>query len=320
MGERPADSITISCGDKVLWECGSGHQWRARVSDRTRQDSPTGCPRCSTKVSRPEQEIYEYISTFADAEQNNRTVISPKELDIYIESKGIAIEFNGLYWHSEPMVGREYHRDKWLACKRAGIQLITIWEDDWSSNPILIKRMLRDKIMGRPTVGARRTKAIDIDVSTARDFLATHHIQGWTRGTHYTGLELDGNIVAVMVTTVRSGTAYLDRYASSVGVQGGLSKMMKHLGYPSWVTYADHSVSDGSLYENTGWVKEKELKPDYSYIVSNRREHKFNYRLKRFRDDPRLMFEEGKTERELADINGLLRVYDAGKTKYVFER
>lgn len=47
------------------------------------------------------------------------------------------------------------------------------------------------------------------------------------------------------------------------------------------------------------------------------RHHKFNYRIARFRRDPDLEYHDGMSERELAALNGLERVYDAGKTRWV---
>lgn len=82
------------------------------------------------------------------------------------------------------------------------------------------------------------------------------------------------------------------------------------------VSFADFTVSDGSLYERTGWKKVGVLKPDYMYVWNFERVHKFNFRKDRFREDDDLYYEEGMTEFELAEKNGLLRVYDCGKVKY----
>ena len=87
--------------------------------------------------------------------------------------------------------------------------------------------------------------------------------------------------------------------------------------YRQLETFADLAYSDGGLYETTGWTKRKVLNPDYTYLKSGKRVHKFNYRKSRFSSDPSLHFETGMTERELAKLNGLHRVYDAGKAKYV---
>jgi hypothetical protein len=52
------------------------------------------------------------------------------------------------------------------------------------------------------------------------------------------------------------------------------------------------------------------------YGVDGERKPKFGYRLKRFESDPELEWEAGLTERELAKLNGLERIWDSGKTRY----
>lgn len=78
---------------------------------------------------------------------NDRSLIAPQELDVFIPEKYVAIEFNGVYWHSEECgKDKHYHYNKGLACKEKGVQLLQVWEDDWARNPELIKRMLAHKL------------------------------------------------------------------------------------------------------------------------------------------------------------------------------
>lgn len=52
-----------------------------------------GCPIYGNHLSRNECEIYDYIKIFSkDALQRDNKVIKPKELDIYVPSKNLAIE------------------------------------------------------------------------------------------------------------------------------------------------------------------------------------------------------------------------------------
>lgn len=83
------------------------------------------------------------------------------------------------------------------------------------------------------------------------------------------------------------------------------------------ITFADHEVSNGNLYETLGFTLDGQLDPDYKYIVDNQRRHKFGYRLKRFKNDPDLIYRDGLTENQLAEINDLHRVWDCGKSRYV---
>lgn len=121
---------------------------------------------------------------------------------------------------------------------------------------------------------------------------------------------------------LKSGDNYiLSRYATSMNVVGGHSKVVKYLernySYGRLITFADNTFSAGSLYEATGWEKDGLVPPDYSYLVNNKRQHKFGFRKARFSRDPSLLFELNMTESELAALNGLLRIWDAGKVRYV---
>lgn len=303
-------TFTKHSGQRIWWQCSSGHKWYAKIADRTMLGS--GCPVCAHgQVSAPENELAEFVSTITEIKRHDRTLISPKELDIYVPSKKIAIEFNGLYWHTEEKVGRTYHYDKWLACKNAGVQLIQIWEDDWKHKNNIARSLIRTKISGRPSLGARHTEVkSDIDV---KDFINDNHLQGYVGGQHKLSLIHDNELVAAAVI---GSTGEVRRYCSTLSVVGGLDKLLSASGLTTFYTFADHCVSNGDLYEKTGWSRRGELPPDYKYVVNDRREHKFNYRIKRFEKDNSLVFYEGKTERELAMINRLPRVYDSGKTKY----
>ena len=117
------------------------------------------------------------------------------------------------------------------------------------------------------------------------------------------------------------GVWELSRYATAGLVRGGFTRLLttfvKEHRPTQVVSFSDNTVSDGGVYEQAGFTRDGEIAPDYSYLVEGQRVHKFNYRLNRFRTDPDLKFEPGLTEKELADLNGLPRIYDAGKVRWV---
>ena len=68
--------------------------------------------------------------------QNCRNIIAPLEIDIFIPSKNIAIEYDGLYWHSSNKfsgrtIEKKYHLNKTEQCLKKGIKLIHIFENEW---------------------------------------------------------------------------------------------------------------------------------------------------------------------------------------------
>lgn len=322
----PINKITRASGEKVWWRCAQfdDHVWQSTVSDRA---GGHGCPICSTRNSVPESELYEFLATVYKGKiLRSAAILNRKEVDIYIPELKIGVEFNGIYWHSEKFKTSTDHLNKRLAAEAQGIRLITIWEDDWRDKRLIVESMLKSKlgVDEREKVYARNTTITEIDYSSASDFLNSYHIQGSAKGSIYIGSVYEGELVAVMVLAKRNNGEYeLSRYATSKHVIGGQSKMLswvkKNTAIPKLVTFADLDISDGNLYTKTGWSFIEELAPDYKYSKLGsvpKREHKFNYRLKRFKSDPTLKYEEGLTEKELAKLNKLYRIWDSGKKKY----
>ena len=71
------------------------------------------------------------------------------------------------------------------------------------------------------------------------------------------------------------------------------------------------------MYESIGFEKERETKPSYWYAYngSSQREHRYNYRkqnLKGFEN-----YSSDKTEKQIMDEAGYLRIYDCGTFKFV---
>lgn len=273
-----------------------------------------------------ERDIGDFIrSEGVTIECGIRTIISPYELDIYIPEHKLAIEYCGLYWHSEIKgKDRHYHKRKHTMCKELGIQLITIFEDEWKQHPQQVKQKIKHLlgIRDKDVVYARKTSVVLIDKLTKREFFDVNHIQGDGPSSINIGLEVDGEVVAVMGFKKDKDQHYLNRYATSCSVVGGFSKLLKHFTanyqYNNIISFADLRWSDGGLYEKNGWLLDGELKPDYSYSPDgNTRHHKFGYRrgslekkLKHY--DPNL------SERVNCDNNGVLRIWDCGKLRYKY--
>ena len=314
---------------RAKWVCEKGHEWESFIFNRVR----SGCPKCVKRVSSQELEISTFLQLHGispdDILLSTRKIIPPKELDIYLPSHNLAIEFNGLYWHSEESgKASDYHLSKHVACAERGIQLLIIWEDDWRDRRPIVERMLKEKlgISDEPRVAARKTKVVPLTRQEIAPFMQMYHIQGAASGSYYLGLKEKGadNLVAAMILTRRGDTLTLDRYATSCNVPGGHSKLIayvqREIPFSSLITFADLCISDGALYEKTGWTRDTTLAPDYRYVYNGERVHKFNFRKKRFRDSPDLLWEEGLTERQLAELNGLQKVWDCGKIRYRQEK
>jgi len=80
--------------------------------------------------------------------ENDRSILNGKELDIYLPEKKLAFEFDGLYWHSEMFLPKDYHKNKTNSCESKGVQLIHIFEDDWLYKQDIVKSRI-SSLIGR---------------------------------------------------------------------------------------------------------------------------------------------------------------------------
>lgn len=125
------DSYSAHSGAKVWWKCHfCGYEWQSTIHNRT--TNHRNCPNCTMKgTSFGEQAVFYYVKKiFPDS--INRYHDFDIELDIFIPSKRVGIEFDGIYWHNTQDSEQREH-NKYLICKKNNIKLIRI-KDSKSPN------------------------------------------------------------------------------------------------------------------------------------------------------------------------------------------
>ena len=288
-----------------------------------------GCSKCVGKISKEETEVVDFlISLGISVDTTNKKLISPKELDIVLPEFNIAIEYNGLYWHSSAMSSfdKYSHYNKTQSCTKIGYRLIHIFSDDWKFKKEIIKSILSNVVnKTQAKYFARKCKCKKISICLARTFLNKNHIQGYVISSFHYGLFYEGKLLQVLSFKKEGENFNLVRFASELNttVVGGASKLFKHFcrneEFVLVFTFADMSTFSGSLYENLGFIKIKEIPIDYQYIYQGIRKHKFGFRRKRLQ---KLLpnFDEDKSELWNTRENGIFRIYDCGKNKYQYKR
>jgi len=263
---------------------------------------------------------------------NSRKILpSGLELDFYFPEYNLAIEMNGLYWHSEISGGkdRNYHYNKWKECNDLGITLLSINEDEFSDrqqfwfNKILY--MVGNSNLKK--IHARKCKVVELD--NVSGFLNEHHLQGSNSSKYKFGLTYEDQLVAVMTFSNprgnKFGTIDLSRFCNHSGylISGSASKLLSyfikthgHL-YKEIISFSDNNYSNGKVYKSLGFSLDKNLAPDYKYIIKGKTCHKAGYRkssiFSKFiipsdmKDFP---------EWELMKYLGYDRIWDTGKKKW----
>ncbi len=88
--------VTSKSDKKVWWLCPENHEYSTSVKNRTA--GGTNCPRCSNQSSEPEIRILSELKFLFD-DVKSRYKIEGIEVDIFLPSINVAIEYDGKHWH-----------------------------------------------------------------------------------------------------------------------------------------------------------------------------------------------------------------------------
>lgn len=299
------------------------------------------CKTCNNSTG--EVEVLKFVQSILPGEKvvhGDRTHLPyNRELDVWVPGRKIAIEYDGLKYHtrehfmSDPnrnwtaAQASKYHLWKTEKCEKQGIWLIHIFEDEWLEHRDIVEDKLKAvfkcpmeryyarKLELRPVKRAERDK-----------FLEANHIQGKASGGVAIGLYDGEALLAVQVFLSKGrGSWELVRYATKLGtsVVGGFTKCLrwfernyspkkiKTFGDKRWCSpYTD-------VYKRTGFTLDGETDISYWYVKGVKRWHKAKFRkakLKKMGVDVR-----GKTEDVLMQELGYERIYDCGRFRYIKE-
>lgn len=291
------------------------------------------CPSCANTHSKVGTAFVDYICSLTEGVREMKSLVGSTKLrwDVGVPSKGLAFEFHGLYWHSEEHKDRSYHLSKHLQGLASGFRTIHIFEDEWVERQEAVKALLRNSLgLSCQKVFARKTKLVEVSAQTATKFLEANHIQGATSSSLYLGLSYHDELVAVLGYALRASgrgqknsktDAEITRYATSVKVSGGFTKLLRGLTLKEpkltkLYTFSDVRAFTGKMYEIAGFTKVAVLPVDYFYVRYGKRQHKCTLQKSAFKKNPKLLYDPTLTERELAELNNFYRVYDCGKLKW----
>ena len=292
-----------------------------------------GCPKCGQILSKVEDEIMELLKGLG-CQQRNRGILKGKEIDIFIPSLKLGIEYNGLFWHSEDL-GKDnnYHINKLIECNKQGIRLIQIFEDEWINHREICESKLK-QICGlntNPKIYARKCEIHEMkDKNEAYDFLDKNHIQGRTGFTVGLGAYHEGKLVGVMTfKKEKEGYWDLNRFATDISYQcvGIGGKLFKYFtrNYPfiEIKSFADRRWTTdptNNLYTKLGFEFDSYVPPSYWYynprISKIERFHKFGFRKQHLNKQYGLPLT--MTEREMTTTLGYTRIWDCGLIKYIY--
>lgn len=343
VGEKMRQFMRDRCGGNPMSDPEIKDRWRKslteyyqdkdKVAERSKRVKETCMERygastyissdhyTATFSSKGEDEVREFIGSLGLLCRKRRK--DHVEIDIFVEEKQLGIEYNGLFWHSEARVDKDYHLNKKLYCDSQGIQLVHLFENEWKNRNKQVKGRLRSLLgCNEIRIGARECEIKEIESSEAIDFINEYHIQPSPRNiTKVFALFYKGEVVAVASFGLHHRDpekTVLNRFVTkeNVTISGGLSRLSQHASRElktDILSWCDLRWSNGAGYVRSGWELDDTLLPDYFYIKNG-----YTVISKQSRRKSEANTPEGMTEHQHALNDGLLRVYDCGKLRFVY--
>ena len=321
--------IKIEKGDVIRFKClRCGNEFDYVVGDAMLEIKKIYCPnQIHNSSSLNEQEIYEWLLSLGITNiQRNKRDWNVKdkvyEADLYLPDYNLAIEYNGLYWHSNLNKDDDYHYNKWKFFKSLNIDIIQIFENEWRDSNDIVKSIITNRLGMNKRIYARQCQIKEIENNEYREFLEQNHLQGYCGAKVRLGLYYNDELVMLMSFSKPRFNKKSDweniRTCSKIGINvvGGFSKLMNHFkkNYNGTIiSYIDSRYFSGKGYINNGFSYVGHSKPNYFYFVNkenvlhNRIEfqkHKLKDKLKNFDDN--------LTEKENMLNNGWNWIYDCG--------
>lgn len=284
-----------------------------------------GCPHCGSSIV--QNDLYDFLTSITEVHFNDKSILTPLEIDCYLPEYELGIEYNGLYWHSEGHNNRygfstdkNRHQLKARVALEKGVRLLQFWEHEWATKQALIKSMILHRIgVVQRKLNARHLTVTRITDREARDFYNRNHLQGHRSAKLHLSL---GGVILLSMAPLGIDEWEIIRIASEqmCVVRGGIAKLLTHFirtYHPKRIfTFADLRYSVGDLYSKLGFSLLHMTRPNYFYykgkIFYSRHQcqkKKLHKLLENFNPD--------LSESVNMFNHGFRRVWDAGHLKFV---
>ena len=128
---------------------------------------------------------------------NDRSLIRPLELDIYIPNCSLAIEVNGCFWHSE-YNGKDsnYHLNKTKLCKEKNVRLLHFFDFEINNKFAVVQNIIRNSLGLRNNI-APKGEYVEVSCDFVRNFVESHHLLGFIEADRWYAIMEDSEIISV---------------------------------------------------------------------------------------------------------------------------
>jgi hypothetical protein len=285
-----------------------------------------GCPKCLfLGTSNQEKELIDFINSVYNGKilSNTREIISPKELDIYLPDNKFAIEYNGLFWHKEDLLSKDYHYQKTTQCEKKGIRLFHIFSDEWIEKKDIIKSMICSRLnISKHVIFARKCEFKQVSAIEAKYFYESNHIAGGDYYKYNFGLYYKDILVSCIGfrkprhTKKYSSHIEIARFANAINhnIPGAFQKLLNNSinfiknkeKFNKILSYCDLRFGNGEVYKISGFKDCGYTGVDYWYTDGKIRVNRLNF-----------ITDSLKKQSCKSEDIGMFKIYGCGSKVYI---
>lgn len=318
--------------ESVLYEC---NRHGVVVQSRRNHIQGTGCPHCGTIgcSSSFSEKVSNWLNLLRieHSLENNAPYRGTRfRADIVV--KNLVVELNGEYWHTEDRVGVSRHKDKRELALANGYKIAMFTDTEWRTKEEVIKSWLLQEITNASTVEFdRRLPYSTVELSAAEAALHLEKTKLLTSrpADVWVGLKQDNVLLNVagfkLVTSKRKRLNCMSEACviavSDVAPEGSLAPILHYaqqlLGFAILKAISDDRFFKSSAFLQCGFTPHSKLNPAYTYSKSGNPVARKEVQKSALAVNPKALYDESLTVCELLGLNGIKRLYDAGRTLWI---
>lgn len=183
--------------------------------------------------------------------------------DFYLKEFNLAIECDGLYWHSDGCKDpkpNNYHLKKKNIYNENNIKSLFFREDEIVKKSKIVESIISHHLRLSERVGARKCTIEKISASEARIFFDENHLMGSGSGKSF-ALKYNNEIISAIRIIQKNGNIEISRFCNKLNtsVSGGLSRLVKEViketNPNKIISFVDLRYGDGKSLEKLNFKR-----------------------------------------------------------------
>lgn len=275
----------------------------------------------NNSISSYEKKLQELLEVAGIKYYTNTKKIINKELDIYIPNKKVAVEVNGIYWHSEKYIDSKYHLNKTIQCAQKNIELLHFWDYEIDKKEHIVYSIILNRLNISDRIPARKCVVKELSFKTKKNFLIENHISGDVPSSKNFGLYFNDELISVMTFgKSRFNKKYeyeLLRFCNKKykNIIGGKEKLfnffLRNYNPNSIISYSQKRLFSGNMYKKLNFKFSHDTLPNYFWAKNK------ELIVSRYKSQKHLL-NTNKTEKEYMQSLNYYRVFDCGNSVWVW--